>query len=83
MKHMQAEFVMTVGERLAFARKRAGLNQAQMAAELGVVRQTISEYERGTSEPPIRRLVAIADLADVSLDWLCARRDSNPQPSDP
>ena len=80
---MQTELVMTVPERLQFARKRAGLDQVEMARELGVTRQTISEYERGVSEPPIRRLVKIAELANVSLDWMCARRDSNPQPSDP
>ena len=80
---MQTELQMSVPERLAFARRRAGLEQAELASQLGVARGTLSEWERGNREPKLSQLVMIAELADVSLDWLCARRDSNPQPSDP
>ena len=80
---MQTELVLSVQERLAIARKRAGLEQAEMAELLGVHRTVVSGYERGVSEPTLSRLVKWADACDVSLDWLCARRDSNPQPFDP
>ena len=60
-----------------------GLEQAEMAELLGVHRTVVSGDERGVSEPTLSRLVKWADACDVSLDWLCARRDSNPQPFDP
>lgn len=53
-----------------------------MADILGVHRAAVSAYENGRTEPTLSKLVRWADAADVSLDWLCARRDSNPQPSD-
>ena len=80
---MQTELVLSARERLTLARRKAGLDQTAMAALLGVTRPTISDYENGRSEPTLSKLVLWAEAADVSLDWLCARRDSNPQPSDP
>lgn len=79
---MQTEIVLAAHERLRIARQRAGLEQADMADLLGVHRAVVSRYENGHTEPTLSALVKWADTADVSLDWLCARRDSNPQPSD-
>jgi transcriptional regulator with XRE-family HTH domain len=79
---MQTEIVLSAPERLRVARQRAGLDQAEMGAVIGVHRAVISQYENGHTEPTLSALVRWADVADVSLDWLCARRDSNPQPSD-
>lgn len=41
----------TLGERLAKARHHAELEQAEMAAELGVSRVTVSNYEVGKTKP--------------------------------
>lgn len=61
------------GKRMAAARKRAGMNQAELADTVGIGRATLSRYERGDLTPPTD---VLADLAivfqphDVSLEWL-------------
>ena len=40
---------MTLGERIALARKRAGLSQEQLGEKLGVSRQAVSKWEAGDS----------------------------------
>ena len=40
---------MTLGERIAQARKQAGLSQEQLGEKLGVSRQAISKWESGGS----------------------------------
>jgi DNA-binding XRE family transcriptional regulator len=44
------------------ARQRLGLNQSQLAAELGVTRQTINVYERGHCPIPVYIALAIEAL---------------------
>jgi transcriptional regulator with XRE-family HTH domain len=83
MTAMQTQLVLSVSERLNVARKRAGIDQETMAAELNVARQTISLYENGKSEPNLSRLVRWADLTDVSLDWLCGRDLVRPEGFEP
>jgi transcriptional regulator with XRE-family HTH domain len=61
---------LTLGQRLARARKEARLSQGELAQRLGVSRQTVSNYERGTTEEPQFEIVAKWGLAtDVSLDY--------------
>jgi len=35
-----------------------------------VPQAVISKYERGAIKPPLEFLAGVADLGDVSLDWL-------------
>lgn len=42
---------VALGERLAICRRRTGLDQAELAAAVGVSRITISNWERGIREP--------------------------------
>lgn len=44
-----------------------------MESFLNVSRQTISGYESGSIEPSIANLVKIADIFNVSLDYLLCR----------
>lgn len=66
-----------ITKRLKQIRKRAGMNQKEFAAALGdgCTQATISKYEQGDAEPPIDRLVKIADFGNVSLDWLVGRTE--------
>jgi transcriptional regulator with XRE-family HTH domain len=60
----------SLADRLIKARRWAGLEQEDLAADFGMTRQAISKWERGTSIP---RLVVIKQWAartNVSLDWL-------------
>ena len=49
------------------------MTQREVAARLGVSQPSYIRYENGTSEPTIENLIKLADLFDVSLDYLCGR----------
>lgn len=61
---------MTFSERLASARKEKGFTQSDVAEKLNVSFQAVSLWERGETSPEIDKLVDIASLYQVSLDWL-------------
>jgi len=56
--------------RIRSARVRAGLSQAVLAERADVTDETISRVERGTYEPAVTTLVAIADALGTSVDAL-------------
>jgi transcriptional regulator with XRE-family HTH domain len=51
-------------------RRRKGVNQEDLAVFVGVSRVTISDYERGRSEPDIVSLKKIATFFEISIDEL-------------
>ena len=61
---------MDVGAKLNQARLAAKLTQEQVAAALGVSRQTISNWETGKTYPDIVSVIKLSDLYEVSLDHL-------------
>ena len=61
---------MTFSERLASARKENGFTQSDVAEKLNVSFQAVSLWERGETTPEIDKLVDIASIYQVSLDWL-------------
>lgn len=63
--------MQTVGQRLAEARKQAGLSQGQAAKLLEMFPTAISAYECGRKPRPSGELLAkLAELYGVSIDWL-------------
>ena len=63
---------MTLAERLAASRKAGGYTQGEIAEKLGVSFQAVSLWERGETVPELDKLVQLASLFGVSLDWLIA-----------
>ena len=63
-------------ERLIQLRKDRGISQIALAKEIGISSRIYQEYEYGKSEPKMSNLVKIADIFDVSLDYLTGRRDT-------
>lgn len=59
-----------IGENIRRARKERGMSQEQLAAELHVVRQTVSKWEKSQSVPDADALVRLAGLLNVSVDTL-------------
>ena len=51
-------------------RKTFQLSQEQIGAKIFVSRQSVSNWERGVSEPPLATLLAIANTFDVQLTTL-------------
>ena len=60
-------------ERLLEQRKLNNLTQQQVAKHLKISQPSYIRYEQGTAEPSYDNLVKIADLFDVSIDYLLGR----------
>ncbi len=61
--------------RLKACRKEKGLTQGQVAIYCDITEKAYQNYELMTREPKIEILVRIADLFDVSLDYLTGRKE--------
>ena len=61
---------MDIGAKLKDARRNVGMTQERVAEELGVSRQSISNWENGRTYPDIVSVVKMSDLYNISLDAL-------------
>lgn len=61
---------MEVGKKLKAARVKAGFTQENIAGEIGVSRQTISNWENEKSYPDIISVIKLSDIYSISLDEL-------------
>ena len=59
-----------IGDNIKRLRKSSGMSQEELAAELAVVRQTVSKWERGTSVPDAETAARMARLFHVSVNEL-------------
>lgn len=62
-----------IGEKLRELRKENGWTQQQVADMIGVSRVNYTRYELNRSEPDFDILVRLADLFDISLDYIFDR----------
>ena len=60
-------------ETLKMLRKKKGLTQQKLAEILGIKQNSYSDWETGNNEPSLENLIKLADLLEVSLDWLFGR----------
>ncbi len=67
---------MQIGNKLKLQRNEAGLSQEELAKQLGVSRQTISNWETNRTYPDIGSVLKLSDLYGMSLDELL-KEDSN------
>lgn len=61
--------------RLKECREKAGLSQKYVALTLGVAAPSVSNWERGKTTPTPENMIQLADLYNVSLDYLLNRTD--------
>ncbi|BCK84175.1 hypothetical protein MM59RIKEN_14940 [Pusillibacter faecalis] len=70
---------MTFSEHLFYLRERRKLKQSDVADAIGITVRGYRNYERGTREPAMSTLIALADFYGISLDELvCRRREGEP-----
>ena len=62
-------------KRLNAVRKEKGFSAKEMADKLEMALRSYRNYESGDREPSLTALVKIADILDVSLDYLLCRDD--------
>lgn len=67
----------TIGERLKRARERKNLKQTQVMKKTGINNKTLSGYENDVSEPDVDTVNKLADIYEVSVDWLYGRGEQN------
>lgn len=66
---------MTFGERLKDLRKKRSLTQSQLGEKLNVTKASISGYENDTRSPDRETLVKIAEIFNVTTDYLLGRTE--------
>ena len=62
-----------LAQRLKQCRKEKGFTQWQVAVYCDISEKTYQNYELMTREPKLELLIKIADLFEVSLDYLVGR----------
>lgn len=60
----------TLGRRIAALRKKQGMNQEEFADVSGKMINTISNIERGLSDPKVTTLLSLAEALNVPVDSL-------------
>ena len=62
-------------DRLKMCRKALNSTQKQVAQAIETSEQNYQRYERGSQQPTLPVLIALADYFDVSIDYLVGRSD--------
>ena len=62
---------------LAAARVNAGLTQEEVAKALKVGKQTVGNWEKGTSEPKMSQSRQLSELYKMPLDYIFLPEKSN------
>jgi transcriptional regulator with XRE-family HTH domain len=76
----------TISQRIILARKASGLSQELLAERMRVSRGACGHWERGKALPSTEHLTALANILNVSLEWLLAGKgdmNTNYQISEP
>jgi transcriptional regulator with XRE-family HTH domain len=64
---------MTLGEHITKLRKRKELSQAELGKAVGTSGDIIGKYERNEVKPSIEVVIKIADVLEVSIDFLVGK----------
>ncbi|GAB2570873.1 helix-turn-helix domain-containing protein [Gracilibacillus alcaliphilus] len=72
-----------LGKRLKEARKSKAFTQMEVSKKLGISHGTLSGYERGYRDPDTDILNRLAQLYEVSADWLLGNETDEPDTFSP
>ena len=72
---------MQIYQRIRDLREDSDRTQAQTAELLYMQREVYRRYETGEREPPFAIMIQIADLYNVSLDYLAGRTNNPKNPN--
>ncbi|MBD8498340.1 helix-turn-helix domain-containing protein [Paenibacillus arenosi] len=64
---------MTTGNRISQLRESKGWTQEELSNKLGITRAALSHYEKNRRKPDFEALTQLADLFEVSIDYLVGR----------
>ena len=66
---------MSISEKIYLLRTKNNLTQEDLANKLSVSHQSVQKWENGLSLPTLDKLITIATIFNVSMDYLCERVD--------
>ena len=69
------EYMRTISNKLKELRNKYKFTQKEVARKLGIKYQSYQAYELGKTVPNFDNLIKLADLYDVSLDYLVGRKE--------
>lgn len=81
MTEEERAYKKEIGARLRQARQAFGYSQAEFAAKIDTAVGTISDAEEGETPIPLYRLMHIAQLLQVTPDWLITGKGRAPRGS--
>ena len=70
---------MSIGQRIGKLRKEKGFSQEYVAERLDVSRQAVSKWETDNSAPDTYNLIALAELFDVSVEYIAIGKQEDQQ----
>lgn len=62
-----------VGSILKYLRQKMGFTQSEVAKKIGTAQQTYAGYESGKHQPNIEMMIRLADLYEMTLDFITGR----------
>ena len=62
-------------ERMRYLKESRGYTYSDIAKNLNLQPRMIKNYVSGESNPSYNALIALADMFDVSLDYICGRSE--------
>lgn len=68
---------MSLGFRLKKEREKRSWSQVEVANKVGITNAVLSNYERDYRDPDTETLKKLADLYDVSTDFLLGRTENS------
>lgn len=71
----KTDLKIILGQRIKFLRTSYPMTQEMLGKKLGVKKSTIANYESGYSEPENEKMCKIANIFDVSVDYLLGNTD--------
>lgn len=63
-----------IGKKICSLRKEHNMTQVELADQLGISYQAVSNWERGNSMPDIGKLPELADIFNISIDALIGEK---------
>ena len=73
---LEMEERFMIGKKLIQFRKNKGLSQAELAEDVGVTRQTISNWELNETAPDLKQAQKLSEIFNISLDELVGNEDA-------
>ncbi|HFW6578681.1 helix-turn-helix transcriptional regulator [Streptococcus agalactiae] len=63
-------------QKLREERKKRGFTQQEVADKIGINRGSYSNWENGKREPTLDNIIKLANILDVTVDYLLGRSDN-------